>query len=132
VIFTIGGGGEGRGRLLALYDRLEPRDRETLLALAEFLASRREPVVSSPPEPPRLIPRPARESVVGAIRRLSASYPMVDRRRLLDATSSLMTQHILQGRPAEEVIGELERTFDALYQEILAATRGPEEPPEPL
>jgi hypothetical protein len=43
-----------------------------------------------------------------------------------------MTQHILQGRPADEVIGELERTFDALYQEILAATRGPEEPPEPL
>lgn len=114
------GGSEARRKLLALFDRLEARDRETLLALAEFLAARGHPVAPEPLASPRLLPRPREETVIAAIKRLSASYPMVERGRLLTATSSLMTQHILHGRPAAEVIDELERAFAAQYEALVA------------
>jgi hypothetical protein len=52
---------------------------------------------------------------------------MLDRRRLLNLTSSRMTQHILHGRPAVEVIDELEQVFAAEY----AALAGPETGPTP-
>jgi hypothetical protein len=61
------------------------------------------------------------ETVVAAIRRLSASYPMLDRRRLLNTTSSLMAQHILQGRAAAEVIDQLEQAFLEHYRELVDA-----------
>ena len=65
------------------------------------------------------------ESVVAAIRRLSTSYPMLDRRRLLNVTSSRMTQHTLHGRPAPEVIDELEQVFAAEYAALAGAANGP-------
>jgi hypothetical protein len=107
-------------RLLALFDRLPEDDRATLVAFAEFLVARLPAAAPSAPEPPRLLPRPPGESVVAAIRRLSASYPMLDRTRLLNVGSSLMTQHILQGRAAAEVIDELEGVFAAEYAKLVA------------
>ena len=115
--------GGPRRRLLRLFDRLGEADRDTLLAFAEFLAARSPSVPAGPPEPPRPIPRPESESVVAAIRRLSATYPTLDRRRLLNTTSGLMTQHVLHGRAAAEVIDELERAFAADYEELLATWR---------
>jgi len=38
---------------------------------------------------------------------------------LLNETSSLMTQHIVQGRDAVEVIDDLETLFDQHYQNYL-------------
>lgn len=104
-------------RLNALLAQLGTADRATLLAFAEFLAARAgvsdAPVELATPTP---LPRPAEESVVAAIKRLSVSYHMVDRSKMLHETAALMSQHVMQGRAAEEVIDELELLFQHHYE----------------
>jgi hypothetical protein len=100
---------EGENELLGLYRGLDARRRRELLRLAQDLAA-------SAAEPCRE-PRPEGESVVLALRRLTRSYPMLDRRRLMDTASALMAQHALQGRAASEVIDELELVFERHYLE---------------
>jgi hypothetical protein len=112
-----GGGGAGARRLVRLFRALAPSDREALIAFAEFLASRaqgqsRGEAPAAEPEP---IPRPAEESVVAAIKRLSRSYHMLDRTALLTETSALMAAHVLNGREAQAVIDELEALFAGHY-----------------
>ena len=41
---------------------------------------------------------------------------MLDRSRMLNETSSLMTQHVIHGRAAGEVIDELEQLFRRHYE----------------
>jgi hypothetical protein len=94
---------------------MDERDRETLLALAEFLGSRGSPPESAGPKEPKPEPRPPGESVVGAIKRLSRTYYMLDRSAMLNETSSLMAAHVVNGRPAAEVVGELEAMFERYY-----------------
>lgn len=101
--------------LQEIYARLGEADRATLLAFAQFLAERSGAVVAAVDTTPKPIARPAQESVVGAIKRLSASYHMLDRSKILHETSALMTQHMMQGRAAEEVIDELEILFQRHY-----------------
>lgn len=104
-------------RLLKLFKGLAPSDRETLLAFAAFLAQRPGSGAGEPaPREPLPLPRPATETVVGAIKRLSRTYEMLDRGPLLNETSGLMSAHVLQGRPAAEVIDELEALFARHYQ----------------
>lgn len=107
-------------RLVKLFEQLDAGGQETLLAFAEFLSARRaaEPVS---PGSPLAIPRPAKESVVQAIRRLRETYPMLDHGKMLHEVSRLMGQHVLHGRPAPEVIDELELLFRARYEALLAA-----------
>lgn len=112
-------------KLLQLYKGLGTQDRANLVAFAEFLGQRSsdastedESNISLEPIP---IPRPAEESVVSAIKRLSASYHMLDRSELLTQTSSLMTAHLIHGRSAIEVINELEELFADQYTQYLAA-----------
>lgn len=106
-------------KLLRLYSRLNEQARDNLVAFAEFLASREsgdsqvEAMRSAEPKP---IPRPESETVIGAIRRLSDSYYMVDKSLLLTETSSLMTAHLMHGREAAEVIDELEALFADRFQ----------------
>ena len=107
-------------RLLDLFDRLNEPDRATLTAFAEFLAGRaetQEQPAAQPSRPlePEQIPRPPKESVVGAIKRLTKVYPMLPREALLNETSDLMSAHVLQGRPAADVINELESLFREHY-----------------
>ncbi|MBL1277212.1 MAG: Crp/Fnr family transcriptional regulator [Ectothiorhodospiraceae bacterium] len=106
-------------KILTVFKKLPKPERENLQAFAEFLLSR---PTALPPEvipEPQLIPRKENESVVAAIKRLSASYPMLDRPELLNETSTLMTQHIMQGRDINEVIDELEALFARFYNELL-------------
>ena len=56
------------------------------------------------------------ESVVGAMRRLRRSYPMLDVDALFHRASALMSEHVLQGRPAQSVIDDLEEIFRAHYE----------------
>ena len=105
-------------RLLRLFRDLDEQKRTTLLAFAEFLSTRAEQKPPSELPKPELLPRPEKESVVGAIKRLTASYPMLDKSRMLNDTSSLMTQHVMQGRPAEQVVDELERVFSRHYEQF--------------
>lgn len=101
-------------RLVSLYTRLPAAERETLLSFAEFLVSRSAVPLDITPRP---CERPAQESVVAAIKRLSASYHMLDRSKMLHETSGLMSEHLMQGRPASEVIDELEALFRRHYQQ---------------
>jgi hypothetical protein len=109
-------------QLLGLFDRLDSQQRQTLLSFAAFLATQGEGK-SEPQEEkshqPKPIDRPQEESVVKAIKRLSESYFMLERERLLDETSSLMMAHIMQGREAKLVIDELEALFARHYQNYL-------------
>ena len=112
-------------RLLHCFDGLDERQRQTLLSFAEFLASREDAspapeAAEQPSAPPRPtpIPRPEQETVVAAIKRLSASFHMLDKSRVLHETSSLMAQHMLQGRDARDVIDELEAVFERHYRRL--------------
>lgn len=106
-------------RLVRLYRQLSEQQRATLLEFAEFLASRAHQTPRELPEPvPQ--PRPEGESVVKAIRRLSVTYPMLDKSKMLNQTSSLVAQHVMQGREAREVIDELEVAFEAHYRKLRA------------
>lgn len=99
-------------RLLRLFRSLGESRRAGLLDFAEFLASRTsDDAAPVQPQTPLDIPRPAEESVIQAIKRLKATYPMLGGDKLLHETSGLVTQHILHKRPASEVIDELEAMF---------------------
>ncbi len=113
-----------RKELLECYGKLGDGDRSTLLSFAQFLASREpqvttEPVAERPSEPVD-ISRPENETVVAAIKRLTATYPMLDRKDLLNETSSLMAAHVLQGRKALDVVDELEEIFRHHYDLFLS------------
>jgi len=108
-------------RLREIASTLPEEPARALLEYAEFLAVR----YGGPKEvtAPLDIPRPPKESVVKAIQRLSATYPMLDRSKMLNETSVLMTQHVIQGRDAVEVIDELEILFRRYYEKIVGTTR---------
>jgi len=103
-------------RLLTILGDLPAVQAEQLLEYAEFLHERHggDQEASAPLD----IPRPAEESVIRAIRRLHATYPMLDPAKLLREASELMTQHVTQGRAAVEVIEELEVLFRAHYERL--------------
>ena len=117
--------GEAEARLLAVFRALAETDQHALQAYAEFLAVRGVVMTTADaaaeatvvlPQPET---RPGVESVVMAIKRLTRTYPMLDRRKLMGPTSLLVSQHALQGRPAAVVIDELEIVFERHYHEIV-------------
>ena len=103
-------------QLQSLAERLSPEEQNTLLDYAEFLVSRSahtsEPEITEPAD----VPRPAEETVVAAMRRLTQTYPMLNMDKLLHEASGLMSEHIMQGRAALEVIDDLQVLFDRHYQ----------------
>ena len=105
-----------RKRLARLCDQLPPAGQEQLLAFAEFLVQRLPESAPAKLERPRPTTRPEGESVVAAIKRLSASYFMLDKAKVLNEASALMAQHLLHGRESVEVIDELEVLFDKQYR----------------
>ena len=102
-------------QLLKHFRELAKDDAQTLMKFAEFLAARSMPVEPVESLTINKIERPVEESVIAAIKRLSASYPMLDKDKMLTETSSLMAQHIVQGKAANEVIDELELVFERHY-----------------
>lgn len=108
-------------RLLRTFRSLDDGDRQALLAFAAFLRSRAEsPAGAGAQEPtismePVAETRPEQETVVAAIKRLRRVYPMVDASKMLNETSTLMSAHVIQGRPATDVINELEALFEARW-----------------
>ena len=107
-------------RLLKLYKALPQGDQDSLISFAEFLAERSQASEKSAedafPLQPKSIVRPADESVIAAIKRLSETFYMVDRSEVLNETSTLMSSHVLQGRKAAEVIDDLESLFQRQYE----------------
>jgi hypothetical protein len=109
------------------------------LRFAEFLAgyedtaakiAEQEPVVSETtkqtstdiPQPENIV-RPEQERVVDALKRLSATYPMLDKKSLLDKASELVAQHVMFGKPAKAVIDEIEEMFSKAYSKFLDDVR---------
>jgi|JFJP01.1.fsa_nt_gi hypothetical protein len=103
-------------QLQTIYRELPPEEQEMLLAFAQFLRVRTSQKSStSQPSQPLSIPRPENESVIAAIKRLSQSYPMLDKSRLLNETSAIVTG-IVQDRNVVELVDELEHIFARHYQ----------------
>lgn len=120
-------GNKQERKLLRLFKALSPSNKDTLLAFAEFLNARaNEQESDNSPEAndslsisePLTIERPDNESVIKAIKRLTATYPMVDKESILHPISDLMTSHMLQGRPAKDVIDDLEVIFLNEYKRM--------------
>ena len=104
-------------RLLALFRTLSDARQQTLIEFAAFLADK--DAVDSADAPalePVPIPRPEQENVVMAIKRLRATYPMLDSADLFNEASAQMTRHLMHGIPAPDVIDELEQIFLQRYQ----------------
>jgi hypothetical protein len=107
-------------RLLRLFGALDAEQRDLLLAFAALLESRAGGSAGAPSIPaPEAIPRPEQETVVAAIKRLTATYPMLDKSKVLHETSSLVAEHVMGGRPAGEVIDQLEATFERHYRRLV-------------
>lgn len=104
--------------LLKHFRALSPEQQETLIAFAEFLAARSAEAPREYGEPVA-IPRPTDERVVQAIKRLRLTYPMIDHSKMLHELSDFMTQHLVMGKPAAEVIDELEVVFRRHYDQLL-------------
>ena len=110
--------------LMQFYRELGPADQATLLAFAEFLCTRtaarpatvsRKPVAVPDPEP---IERPPGESIVGGLKRLAKTYPMLDKSEMLSATSDLVASQIMQGGDPAGVIDQLEAIFREHYEQL--------------
>jgi len=108
--------------LINILKSLPSEDRASVLSYARFLAHQRatatqavRAVEPAAVEQPVDIPRPAQETVVGALKRMTASYPMLDKAQLLNQTSPLVAQHVMQGRSLVEVINEIEAVFKEAY-----------------
>ena len=124
---------EQERNLLAYFRKLSPQDAYALLRFAAFLAGDQsaagmnqalgEGLVSGAPAAipqPQLIERPEKERVVDALKRLSAAYPMLEKKQLLDKASSLVAQHVMFGKPAKGVIDEIEILFAEAYKKFVS------------
>jgi hypothetical protein len=116
-------------QLLELFRLLEPDEQATLLAFAEFLRQRRVNATVMPraetvaiPEPVPIV-RPAQESVVAGLKRLSQTYPMLSKTEMLTATSDLVARNIMQGTDPAHVIDQLEDIFREHYRRLREQAR---------
>ena len=119
-------------RFQKILKQLSASDQQALMAFAEFLLvrsdtiqinldiSEQETIITRVIPEPENIPRPEKANVVVAIKRLSATYPMINKQTMLDNISPLMSQHILEGRDISDVIDDLEAVFRERYEEMIA------------
>lgn len=112
-------------RLLQAWRSLPEGGRASLLDYAEFLQQRQgvASTAEAVPQVPLDIPRPSEESVIKAVRRLNATYPMLERdHSLLNDVSAQMTRHLIHGEKAASVIDQLELIFRQKYDAHSALT----------
>ena len=112
-----------RARLQQVIDRLPEISRQSLLDFAEYLAQQAD-IPTPTLQVPQDIARPDQESVVAAMKRLRETYPMIDHSKMLHEASGLMAQHLMQGRPAAEVIDDLEQIFRRHYEKYRESLTG--------
>ncbi|MEF8792756.1 hypothetical protein [Thiohalorhabdus sp.] len=119
-------------RILAALERLPEDQQRQLVDYAEFLVGRSsgdplggsgqpaaQPAEPAGPQAPEPVEPEPDEGPVKAIKRLRATYPMLDAKDLLDETTTIMSKRYLQGKPEGEVIEELEETFERHYRRYL-------------
>lgn len=104
--------------LLKIFETLDEDRQNSLIDFAEYLQSKGNLVVKEMPRKVD-IERPAEETVVGAIKRLKSTYPMIESMSIFSAASSLMTENMVNGRSSVEVIDEMHILFEEHYQSLL-------------
>ena len=104
--------------LVDLFNMLDEDRQANLFDYAEFLLSKGDAVERDIGKPVE-VPKPENETVVGAIKRLKQTYPMIDSMEVFSDASNLMTEHLVSGRDAEEVINEIEALFESTYEKLL-------------
>lgn len=104
--------------LAKLFDTLDDERKASLFDYAEFLQSKGGLVEKEIGEPLD-ISRPEAETVVGAVKRLKLTYPMIGSMTVFSAASSLMTEHMVNGRDVIEVIDEMEKLFEESFEKLL-------------
>lgn len=109
---------DNKTALLEIIETLNDERQLSLIEFAEFLQSKGDLVVKDVP-PPENIDRPTEETVVGAIKRLKLTYPMIGSMSVFSAASTLMTDHMMKGRAALEVIDEMQLLFEEAYEAML-------------
>lgn len=111
-----------RQRLVKIFEGLNQQQKSSLLDFAGYLQQQsltENPLMEQEKQVPLDSPRPENENVVNAIKRLRASYFMLNADDLLNESSTLMAQFMLQGRQADEVIDDLEKVFQNYYKKYL-------------
>lgn len=106
---------------LKLFRSLDAGQKQSALAFLGFLATQESGRQMREAAKPQLIDRPQEENVIKAIKRLRASYPMLDQNQLFHVTSEKMMDHLMHGKSAPDVIDELETLFLQKYQTYLDA-----------
>ena len=106
--------------LLSHFRRLDATQQQTAMDFIEFLIARTPAATNGEIIPPVAIPRPEQESVIKAVKRLRATYSMLEPGKLLNDTSTQMTRHLIHGVAVEEVIDELENVFKRHYDFYVA------------
>lgn len=106
-----------KDQLNRYYEKLGESERQSLLAFAEFLFQRQSDTDTVPLlQEAQAIERPDNERVPAALKRLKATYPMLEASDLLGEASELVTQFLMQGREAVDVIDDLEALFERHYE----------------
>ena len=107
-------------KLISIFSDLDENDQNSLMSFAQFLLQKaqQEGRLKIEEQIYVAIDRPEEEKVVAAIKRLSSSYPMLPKDSMMNQTAALMSEHILQGRVAHEVIDELEQLFRERYEAL--------------
>jgi len=104
--------------LTDLYEAMDDQRKQSLSDFADFLYAQADPISKEIP-PPEDISRPETETVVGAIKRLKLTYPMIGSMAVFSKASALMTEHMVNGRNVIEVVDEMEILFVDAYDELV-------------
>ena len=105
-----------KNRLVEIAGQLSRDEQVALLDYAEFMLARSGHAKTLSMCDPVDIPRPEDETVVAAMRRLSDTYPMLNKDKILHEAAGLMSGHVMQGRDAHVVIDELQVLFHRHFE----------------
>jgi len=105
-----------KNRLAEIAEQLSRDEQAALLEYAEFMLTRSEHAKTLSMSEPVEISRPEDETVVAAMRRLSDTYPMLNKDKILHEAAGLMSEHVMQGREANVVIDELQLLFQRHFE----------------
>jgi hypothetical protein len=102
-------------QLLEFFRSLDEDDQKAVINFAGYLYEKNPKEKKATREVVN-VARPQDESVIGAIKRLKKTYPMVESMNVLNKVSELLSAHMLQGRDKISVIDELELLFRETYE----------------
>jgi len=116
-------------QLLKFFASLADEDQAAVVNFAGYLYQK-NPRKKDITEVPLDIERPDQESVVGAIKRLKKTYPMIESMEVFNKASELLSAHMLQGRDKKSVIDDLEELFKSTYENRRKNQTSNDEPSE--